>query len=304
MEYRLNRVVYSLLLAASLVWFAGCGKEDERKIKIAYLPITHALVLQEMVKNEALPFELVKYGSWPELMDALNTGRVDAASVLIEPAMKAKEQGIGLTALALGHKDGNVIVVANSIETAADLKGKTIAIPHRASSHHILVRLLLEKAGISDKEITFTELAPTEMPSALASGRIAGYCVAEPFGAIAVQAGYGKVLANSHELWEGSICCALVANDRFLKEQPELAKLLVSEYYAAGERLAAKTDLLESASSFLNQKEQVLRQSLEWLSFGDLKITPENYAKLTDLIIKYGISEHPPKFGDFVGEKN
>jgi len=301
MEHNGKLILPAILSACLLI--AGCGKDGGKKVKIAYLPITHALVLPELAKSKALPVELVKYGSWPELLDALNTGRVDAASVLIEPAMKAKERGIGLTALALGHKDGNVIVVAKSIRKTDDLRGKTIAIPHRASSHHILVRLLLEKAGISDKEVSLTELPPPEMPSALASGRIAGYCVAEPFGAIAVHTGCGKVLADSHELWENSICCALVANDRFLKEYPELASLLLSEYYAAGKRLTSKKKLLETAAGFLNQKEQVLRQSLEWLSFGDLKITPEDYAKLSDLIRKYGISEHPPKFQDFAGEQ-
>ena len=301
MEHNGKLILPTLLSACLLI--AGCGKDGGKKVKIAYLPITHALVLPELAKSKALPVELVKYGSWPELLDALNTGRVDAASVLIEPAMKAKERGIGLTALALGHKDGNVIVVAKSIRKTDDLRGKTIAIPHRASSHHILVRLLLEKAGISDKEVSLTELPPPEMPSALASGRIAGYCVAEPFGAIAVHTGCGKVLADSHELWENSICCALVANDRFLKEYPELASLLLSEYYAAGKRLNSKKHLLETTAGFLNQKEQVLRQSLEWLSFGDLKITPEDYAKLSDLIRKYGISEHPPKFQDFAGEQ-
>ena len=301
MEHNGKLILPAILSACLLI--AGCGKDGGKKVKIAYLPITHALVLPELAKSKALPVELVKYGSWPELLDALNTGRVDAASVLIEPAMKAKERGIGLTALALGHKDGNVIVVAKAIKAAGDLRGKTIAIPHRASSHHILVRLLLEMAGISEKEVTLTELPPPEMPSALASGRIAGYCVAEPFGAIAVHTGCGKVLADSHELWENSICCALVANDRFLKEYPELSSVLLSEYYAAGKRLTSKKKLLETATGFLNQKEQVLRQSLEWLSFGNLKITPEDYAKLSDLIRKYGISEHPPKFQDFAGEK-
>lgn len=297
-----GKLIISAMLSAFLL--LGCGKGSDKKVKIAYLPITHAMVLHEMAKDKTLPFELVKYGSWPELLDALNTGRVDAASVLIEPAMKAKERGIGLTALALGHKDGNVIVVSNTIEAAGDLRGKTIAIPHRASSHHILVRLLLEKEGISEQEISWTELPPPEMPSALASGRIAGYCVAEPFGAIAVNGGYEKVLADSHELWNNSICCALVANDRFLKDYPELASRLLSEYHAAGKRLADKENLLETAKSYLNQNEPVLRQSLEWVSFEDLKLTPEDYAKLSELTRKYGISEEPPKYEDFAGEQH
>ena len=36
---------------------------------------------------------MVKFNSWPDLMDALNTGRIDGASVLIQLAMKAVEKG-------------------------------------------------------------------------------------------------------------------------------------------------------------------------------------------------------------------
>ena len=43
--------------------------------------------------------------------------------------MKSKQEGIGIKAVALGHHDGNVIVVSNDIETAADLKGKDICYP-------------------------------------------------------------------------------------------------------------------------------------------------------------------------------
>ena len=59
---------------------------------------------------------MVKFGSWPDLMDALNTGRIDGASVLIELAMKAKELGIDLKAVALGHQDGNVLVSSKESE--------------------------------------------------------------------------------------------------------------------------------------------------------------------------------------------
>src|SRR5665647_339362 len=116
---KLKRIGIVLLILTLVVSMVGCQKnktETENKkpvIKIAYLPITHALPLfveAELQKeNPNYKIELVKYGSWAELTDALNTGRVDGASVLIELAIKAKEQGIGLTAVALGHKDGNVI---------------------------------------------------------------------------------------------------------------------------------------------------------------------------------------------------
>jgi NitT/TauT family transport system substrate-binding protein len=74
---------------------AGCGGRETasktqsgvKTIKIAYLPITHALPLY--VENEFpgedfknVKIELVKFGSWTELADALNAGKVDGASCL------------------------------------------------------------------------------------------------------------------------------------------------------------------------------------------------------------------------------
>ena len=234
----------SFLTAGVLAFsLAACGKksDDAETIKIAYLPITHSLAVletaDELAEKTGAHVELVKYGSWNELMDALNSGRVDGASVLIELAMKSKEQGVGIKAVALGHKDGNVIISSNDIDSAKDLKGKTIAIPHRQSSHNILLNDALATAGLTIDDINVTELAPTEMPSALAGGQIDGYCVAEPFGAKAVSLGAGKVLFTSEELWEDSLCCGLVLTDKFIEERGNDAKTFVESYKQAGKNL-------------------------------------------------------------------
>ena len=42
--------------------------------------------------------------------------------------MSAKEKGVDLKAAALGHRDGNVIVVNSEIQDPSEMKGKTFAI--------------------------------------------------------------------------------------------------------------------------------------------------------------------------------
>lgn len=297
--------IISVLTAGVLAFsLTACGKKsDSNTIKIAYLPITHSLAVletaDELAEKTGLQVELVKYGSWNELMDALNSGRVDGASVLIELAMKSKEQGIGLKAVALGHKDGNVIITSPDIASAEDLKGKTIAIPHRQSSHNILLNDALATAGLTIDDINVTELAPTEMPSALAGGQIDGYCVAEPFGAKAVSLGAGKVLFTSEELWEDSLCCGLVLTDKFIENRNEDAKTFVESYKQAGQNLT-KEQAMETATKYLNQEEDVLELSLQWISYDELEITEENYSTLTEKVKAYGLSENPPSYADFV----
>lgn len=302
--------ILSLVLAVSLT---ACGNNESKTaavsgdvVRIAYLPITHALPVFEAAKELAdkkdnLQIELIKYGSWPELMDALNTGRVDGASVLIELAVKAKEQGIDLKGAALGHRDGNVIVVSKDINKAADLKGKTIAIPHRQSSHNILVQEMLKKEGLSLNDVKIVELAPPEMPSALTQKQIAAYCVAEPFGAKAVILGSGKIMYKSEELWPDSACCALVLNGKFLKNKPETAKKLVKDYDAAGKILSSDPNKLQKiAAEYLKQDKKVLDLSLQWISYDDLAITENIYTVLTDKMKEFGLSDAPPAYNDFV----
>ncbi|MDE6104023.1 MAG: ABC transporter substrate-binding protein [Oscillospiraceae bacterium] len=303
MKKRISAVLLSLALVMSAVSCGNAKKSNEKVIKIAYLPITHSLAVleeaDELEAQEGVKVELVKYGSWPELLDALNTGKVDGASVLIELAMKSKQEGIGIKAVALGHRDGNVIVVSNDIETAADLKGKTFAIPHRQSSHNILMNDALATAGLNVNDLNVTELAPTEMPSALASGQIDGYCVAEPFGAMGVSLGAGKVLYSSEELWEDSICCGLVLTDKFIDERPEEAKSFVESYKIAGNSLT-KENAKELAKKYLNQTDEVLDVSLQWISYNDLDITEEIYNALVEKVREYGLSDDPPTYSEFV----
>ena len=304
----MNRKITALTLSLALALSAtACGRKDESNdenvVKIAYLPITHSLAAleeaDELETGDGIKVELVKYGSWPELLDALNTGRVDGASVLIELAMKSKQEGIGLKAVALCHRDGNVVIVSNDINTAADLKGKTFAIPHRQSSHNILLNETLATAGLTVDDVNVTELAPTEMPSALASGQIDGYCVAEPFGAMGVSLGAGKVLYSSEELWPDSLCCGLVLTDKFIEERPEQAKEFVQSYKAAGNNLD-KEKAKEVAKKYLSQTDDVLDISLQWISYNDLDITEETYDQLVEKVKEYGLSDNPPAYSDFV----
>lgn len=312
MKKKILSILLSGLMALS---FTGCqstssdsasSTESENTIKIAYLPITHSLAvleeaeeLKEATSDSNINIELVKYGSWPELLDALNTGRVDGASVLIELAMKSKEEGIGIKAVALGHKDGNVIIVSNDINSVEDLKGKTFAIPHRQSSHNILLNDALATANLTTDDLNITELSPTEMPSALASGQIDGYCVAEPFGAKAVQLGVGKVLYSSEELWEDSLCCGLVLTDDFINNRPDDAKNFVNSYKTAGKNLTTEK-AKEVAQEYLQQDDDVLDISLKWISYDDLDITEDTYNVLVDKVKQYGLSENPPTYEDFV----
>ncbi|NLM36100.1 MAG: ABC transporter substrate-binding protein [Clostridiales bacterium] len=296
-----------VVLVVIVMVFTGCSKKEESNtIKIGYIPITHALPLyieNELVKDNSknLKLELVKFGSWPELAEALNAGRIDGASMLIELAVKAKEQGIDLKAVALGHRDGNVVVVSKDVNTVEDLKGKSFAIPSKLSTHNILLHIMLKNKGLSYSDVNIVELPPPEMPAALSEGRISGYCVAEPFGAQSVAADKGKTLFESHELWEGSLCCGLVLRSDFIKNNSSLAQEFVKEYVDAGIKAELKDeDVKEITSKYLKADAKVLDLSLQWISYENLRMEEAEYNELVNYMVETGLSENPPQYSDFV----
>ena len=311
----INRTILMVAIVGVLASCTSSKKKQEdnqapqKTLKIAYLPITHALPL--FVANE-LPdslkqfknLELVKFSSWPELVEALNAGKVDGASMLVQLALKSKEAGFPLKAVALGHRDGNVVVVSPDINKPEDLIGKTIAIPHRLSSHNILLRILLKKAGIDIAKVKILELPPPEMPAALAEKRISAFLVAEPFGAKSVVAGSGKVLAFSNELWENSICCALVVTDYAIKNRHAEVEAFLNDYLKAGDLLASNYDPNHTvAKKYLKVDEAVLKQSLQWISFNNLAINKSDYSVLTQWLEDLKLGQSPaPTYTNFVDD--
>jgi len=308
-------VLLSAVIVASLLFsLADWGNnkeestaEDEVKtIKIGYLPLTHAVPLfveNELSANESKNFkvELVKFGSWTELSDAVNTGQVDGASMLIELAMKSKEQGIDLKTVALGHRDGNVVVVSKDINEVTDLKGKTFAIPHRLSTHNVLLYKMLKDNGLTANDLNVIELPPPEMPAALSEGRISGYIVAEPFGAISVASDKGKVLFESQDLWNDSVCCGLVLRNDFIENNPTVAAEFVKEYVKAGERAESKDpEVLDAAAKYMKVEPQVLDLSLQWISYNNLKLEEKDYNELSQYLVEMGQSKNPPRYSEFV----
>lgn len=300
-------VLFVAIIAGGQITAARIGVADKKSAltyTIGYLPITHALPVFEEKKlleaeNAGVQIQLQKFSSWSDLTDALHAGKIDGASELIELAMSAKAKGVDLKAVALGHRDGNVIVVNDKIKKPEDMKGKTFAIPSTQSSHYILLQEELKKAGLTLDDIQITQLAPAEMPSSLASGAIDGYCVAEPFGAQAVTQGFGNVLSHSDELWDDSLCCGLIFRTDVIEKDPEAFQKLLDNYFKAGEKLDKK-EAIQIAEEYLGQDEKTLETSLDWISYKDLTISEAAYDTLYEKIIQDQVMENPPSYEDFV----
>ena len=281
---------------------------DKPALKIGYLPITHstALVMAHQEHGGAFDnfnLEVVKFGSWPELTEALFAGHIDGAVMLFELALAGRQRGIPLQAVALSHRDGNVMVVRSEIERTADLSGRRVAIPSRFSVHHILLYKALLKAGLSIGDVEIVEMAPPEMPAALAGGEIAAYLVAEPFGAVAEVQGVGKILHPSQEIWENSTCCVLVLREGVLRDYPDAATELTIALLAAGESAEANLEKAIAVSSdYFGHAENILAPALARTTFRNLAPSIDEFRQHQQYLLDLGVLDQPLDLQDLINE--
>lgn len=112
----------------------------------------------------------------------------------------------------------------------------------------------------------------------------------------------GKLLYESGDLWEDSICCALVFQESFLER--DIAGEVIKDYIEAGAYLDKhKKEAQKTGETFLSVDEDVLKISLQWISFQNLAITREAYEAFSDSMVHYEIMEQPPSYDTFVAEK-
>ncbi len=96
------------------------------------------------------------------------------------------------------------MTVSPDANTVADLGGETVAVPFWYSVHNVVLQDMLRAQGLAPvlkqsgspgpKEVNLVVIAPSDMPPSLASKKIVGYIVAEPFNAAAEQLNVGKIL--------------------------------------------------------------------------------------------------------------
>ena len=238
-------------------------------LKIGYMPITDHLILGISHEHDNLRFEHLnlqptKFHSWQDLCNALENKKLDGAFILTPLSFKLKSEGVNIKLVCLGNREGSVLVVRNNINSVKDLKNKLIAIPHKLSTHTLLLHKLVTEAGLKyKKDIDTVEMDPSDMINELSRGKIDGYIVAEPFGSQAEEQKIGKILISTQKIKKHHICCALAIRGEILKRYSKSIQELVNSLVKAGEYIhKSPKEASEIGSKFLGQAQSTVFSAL------------------------------------------
>jgi NitT/TauT family transport system substrate-binding protein len=285
------------------------------ELDVGYLPVTCHLTcpvtdFATKTTTTSTRFISQRFTEFPTVVEALKARKIDATFILAPLAMVLREQGVPIHIVYLGHRDGSTVIVPkdSTAKSIRDLKGKTFARPSRFSNQYLVISKLMEDEGMSPDDITFVDMAPPDMPSALAAHAIDAYFIGEPYAAKAELDGTGRVLYYAKDIWPHFISCVLVVRDELIRDHPEQVRDLVRGIAESGEwaernRLAAA----KVAAPYFRQDQKlvefVLTQPPDRVSYRMLTPTDEDMRQIMDVAIHAGILKHPIELGDLIDRR-
>jgi NitT/TauT family transport system substrate-binding protein len=132
----------------------------------------------------------------------LVSGSIDIGGVTPPALLLADENGLDIKIVAGADQTGAgfhlsaIVVRADSnIKTAADLKGKTVAVPGLNDLLHILVVKWMADRGVAKGDVHYVEVSMVQLGDTLKAGRVDAVVPVEPFTSRIAHNG-GRVLAN------------------------------------------------------------------------------------------------------------
>ncbi|GAA1778200.1 ABC transporter substrate-binding protein [Pseudarthrobacter sulfonivorans] len=267
------------------------------ELKLGYFGnVTHAPALvgvsQGYIAGELGDTKLTTqvFNAGPAAIEALNAGAIDATYIGPNPAINSfvKSGGESINIIAGAAAGGAQLVVKPEINSAADLKGKTLASPQLGGTQDVALRAWLSTQGYKTNVDGGGDVAinPTENAQTLKlfqDGKLDGAWLPEPWASRLVLTAGAKVLVDEKDLWDGSLSgkpgefptTILIVNKKFAAEHPDTVKALLKGHVksvewlngaAAGEKASVINAALKEAAG-AELKADVINRSLKNIVF-------------------------------------
>ncbi|WP_261304674.1 ABC transporter substrate-binding protein [Paenibacillus andongensis] len=245
MRQRVGFLMMALLLIFTVV--SGCtskgatssttGKSGE-PIKLALSPwpgwfVWYLVKEKGFFEKNGVNVDLVWFPVYSDSLSALASGKVDANSQTLSDTLAPASKGIKLKAVLVNDNSngGDGVVVKPSINSLKDLKGKKVA-TELGTVDHLLMLTALEKAGLAEKDVAYTNMTVNDAGPAFISGNLDAAVLWEPFLSKAIQEGKGKLLFSSKDT-PGLIPDLLVFKEEITKNRPEDVKKIINAWFDA-----------------------------------------------------------------------
>ncbi len=285
-------VVATLFAATGPAIAAKKQQSEPVTLRLGYFPnVTHASAIVgveagifEKQLGSNVTLELKTFNSGTEALQAIQAGALDASYIGPSPTITAwTKLNKGVKIVSGSASGGAYFVVNQSINSAADLKGKVVASPQLGNTQDVALRTWLKDQGLStdttgggDVSIRPQDNATTL--NAFKTGELVGAWVPEPWATRLVNEGGGKILVDEADLWPKGqyVTTQLIVTTGFLKDHADTVQKLVNGQVAANDYI--KTNPFDAQTDVSNNIAKITGKPIP----GELVIASFKNIQFTD----------------------
>lgn len=262
--------------------------------------------VDERLKEENISVEWIEFPTGGALLEALNTNNIDFGHAADANAVFAQAAGMPLVYAASEHPnpEGLAIIVHgdSDIQTAADLKGKTISIGKGWNSHYLLMKAL-QKEGMTTADVEFAYVKDaSEGRAAFESERVDALGFWDPFLAVLEQDIKPKILFDGTGYTNNRTY--YFTTEDFSKNHSLVLKTILEELDKSDQWANEnKDELAKMLAEALGISEDALLQTVERRTFGVEKMTESVVAEqqdIADTFLQEGLIEEEISVSDYV----
>jgi len=173
----------------------------------------------------------------PAMIEAFRAGDLDIGYIGLPPAMIGISKGLQAKCVAGGHMEGTVLTAKKEFRTLKELgdvdrtlgqlKGKAIGTPTRGSIHDVIIRRLIEEAGLQ-QEIDVKNFPWADfIIEAMEDGTIVGGAGTPPLAVLASKLLGAKILLPPEAMWPNNPSYGILATRRMIENRPDVLEEFV-----------------------------------------------------------------------------
>lgn len=246
-------------------------------------------VLEKRLESLGVKVEWSQFAAGPQLMEALNVGKVDIGSVGETPPIFAQAAGSQLVYVVArkpseGKGSGIIVQKDSPIKTVADLKGQKVVFQKGSASHYLIVKAL-EEVGLKYSDIQPVTLPPVEAREAFFQGKIDAWVTWDPYLALAETKGNGRIIRDAHKIaTQGGF---YIASRSFAKDNLDLLRIVIEEIDKSGQWAEAnRAEVVKLVAPILKIEPEIQEIVTSRASYRLRPISPqiiESQQKIADL---------------------
>jgi NitT/TauT family transport system substrate-binding protein len=202
-------------------------------------------------KDAQYQIEWKNFTSGAPLTNEMVAGKLDFGAMADFPGsfngvafQDAGKQSLFISVLSgstSGSGNGIVVPAASSVQSLADLKGKTISVPFASTAHGMLLRAVAAQGWDPQKDVRIIAQAPEIAGSALRSNRIDAHADFVPFAELFPNRGFARKIFDGSQANAPTFHGALVDAD-YAKKYPEVVTAYLRAGIEADQLLAAEPE--------------------------------------------------------------